>query len=108
MIEFVQDLEEVADGAGQAVEGPDHNNLEPTMPGIRHQLVEPGALRLGAADLVRVFLDDLVATLLGQLAQVVKLRLRVLIQGGDAEVKGRALHASGPSSPVSARPACAC
>ena len=77
------------------------------MPGIGHQLVEPGSLRLGAADLVGVFLDDLVTTLLGQLAQVVKLRLRVLIEGGDAEVEGRALHASGPSSPVSGQPACA-
>ena len=92
MIEFVQDLEEVADGAGQAVESPDHDNLEPAMPGIGHQLVEAGALRLGAADLVGVLLDDLVTALLGQLAQVVKLRLRVLIEGGDAEVQGRALH----------------
>ena len=60
--------------------------------GIRHQLVEPGSLRLGTADFVCVFLDDLVTTLLGQLAQVVKLRLRVLVEGGDAEVEGRALH----------------
>jgi hypothetical protein len=56
------------------------------MPGIGHQLVEPGSLRLGTADFVRVFLDDLVTTLLNQLPQVVKLGLWVLIQGGDAEV----------------------
>ena len=35
------------------------------MPGIGHQLVEPGTLHLGAADLVRVLLNDLVAALLG-------------------------------------------
>lgn len=75
MIELVQDFEEVADGAGQAIEGPDHNNLELTMPGISHQLIEPGALCLGAADLVGVFLNDLVTALLGQLAQVVELGL---------------------------------
>jgi hypothetical protein len=81
MIQFIQDLKEVADGAGQAIEGPDHDNLEPAMPGISQQLVEAGALCLRAANLVGVFLDDLVATLLRQLPQIVELRLRVLIEG---------------------------
>ena len=84
MIEFVQNLEEVADGAGQAIESPYHNHLEPAMPGIGHELVEPGTLRLGSADFVGVFLDDLVAALLGQLAQIVELGLGVLVQCGDA------------------------
>jgi hypothetical protein len=51
------------------------------MPGISQQLVEAGALCLRAANLVGVFLDDLVATLLRQLPQIVELRLRVLIEG---------------------------
>ncbi len=46
MIEFVQDFEEVANGSGHAVEGPDHNHLEPAMAGIRHQLVESGRFAL--------------------------------------------------------------
>jgi hypothetical protein len=86
MVDFVQNLKEVADGAGQAVERPYDDDQEPAMPGISHQLVEPRALGLGAADPVGILLDDLVTALLGQLAQAVELGLRVLVEGGDAEI----------------------
>ncbi len=65
---------------------------ELTTAAVGHQLVEAGPLRLSATNFVGVLLDDLVTTLLRQLAQVVKLGLGVLIQGRDPHVQGRALH----------------
>ena len=86
MVELVENLEEVPDGAGEAVERPDHHDIELAAAGIGQQLIEAGPLGFGAADLVRVFLDDLEATLRGQAAQIMKLRLGVLIDGGDAHI----------------------
>ena len=81
MVEFVEDLEEVAGGAGDPVEGPDHDDIEAAVAGVAHQLVQTGPARLRAGDPVGVFLDDLEAALGGELVKIQGLSLRVLIDG---------------------------
>ena len=81
VVELIEDLEEVAGGAGDSIEGPDHEHIEAAMAGVAHQLVKTGAARLRAGDAVAVFLDDLEAALGGELVKIQGLSLRVLIDG---------------------------
>jgi hypothetical protein len=100
VVELVQHLEEVADGASHAVEGPDQDDVETVLAGIGQQLIKPGPLRLGSGDHVAIFMLDLVAALRRHLAEVMELRLRVLIDGRDPHIKDGALHARPFLSPL--------
>ena len=60
------------------------------------ELIESRAPGLRAADFVRVFVNDLEAALLGQLAQVIELGFGMLIDGTDSEIKRRSLHQRRP------------
>ncbi len=71
---------------------PDQHDFEPVATGIAHHLVQSGTLDPGAADPVRILLDDLVAALLGHLAEVMQLGLGMLIESGDRHIEGGALH----------------
>ena len=81
MVQFVEDFEEVPGGACDPIARPDQDNVEFAVVGIGQELIETGALDLGAADPVGVLLNDLEATLRGQAAQIMKLRLGMLIDG---------------------------
>ena len=96
VIQLIEDLQKMGDRPRDAIEGPDQHDVELAPPCIPQQLIEPRPLRLGATDLVRVLLHDLITALGGQLTQVVELRLRVLIDGTDSEVEGGALHPRRP------------
>ena len=50
VVQFVEHLEEVADGAGDPVRSPDEHNVKLPLAGIPQHLVEAGAARFGAAD----------------------------------------------------------
>jgi hypothetical protein len=69
----------VPGGAGDAVAGPDQNDIKSAAAGIAHQLAKPLPARLHAADPVRILLDDLITALGRHLSEVMKLALRVLI-----------------------------
>ena len=91
-VEFVQHIEEVPYGPGDPVRSPDQDDLEEAAAGIAHHGVESGTLSLGSTDPVRILLDDLIATLLSHLAEVVELGLGVLIEGRDSHIEGGAFH----------------
>lgn len=50
MVEFVEDLDEVANRSRQAIEGPDDEDVELAAAGVGQELIEAGATRLGARD----------------------------------------------------------
>ena len=91
-IQFVEQLEEMHHGPGDPVESPDQNDIETSAAGIGHHLIEARPLGFRATDSVRVLLRDLETALGGHLAQVIDLGLRVLVDAGDPQVKGGALH----------------
>ena len=75
------------------IAGPDQHHIEAAAAGIDHQLIEPRPAGPGAGDLVGVLVHDLVAALLGQLAQIVQLAFRVLVQSRHPQIQRGALHA---------------
>jgi hypothetical protein len=95
-VQLVEHFEEVPGGACDPIARPDQDNLEPTAAGIRHHLIETWPACLHSRYSVRVFLDDLVATLSSHLTQVVDLRLRVLIDGTDPHIYDGAFHLRRP------------
>ncbi len=79
-VEFVEDFQEVAHGAGQPVAGPYEHDIELSAAGLGQHLIEARAARLGSADAVGIFVDHGEAPLQGQLPQVVDLGLGVLVE----------------------------
>lgn len=96
MVQLVEYFEIVTDRTGDAIAGPDHDDIELAAAGVGQQLIESWTPGLRAADFVRVFVDDLEAALLGELAQVIELGFGMLIDGTDSEVKRRSLHQRRP------------
>ena len=68
-------------GPCDPVEGPDHDDIEPSAPRIAQQLIQARTFGFGSGDPVRILLHNLEAALRSQLTQIVQLRLRVLING---------------------------
>jgi len=92
MVQFIQHLEEVADGSSDPIRRPDEHHLEPAAARLPEQLVETGALGLGAGDAVGIFGDDLEAALVSHRAEIMELSLRMLIESGYAQVESNSLH----------------
>jgi len=92
MVEFVEHLQEVTDGASDAIESPHQHDVELASPGIAQQLLQAGAFRLGATETVGVLVNDLEAALRGQAAQIMKLGFRMLLEGGDTKIQRRSFH----------------
>jgi hypothetical protein len=78
-VELIEHFEQMSGRARDPIASPDQDDIEPAAAGIPHQISEPWPARLHAADLVHIFLDDLIAALSSHLAQIVELRLGVLI-----------------------------
>ena len=95
-IQLVEHIEEVLYRTGNPVRCPHQYDVEAAAAGIGHHLIEARSFGLGAADLVCVLGDDLVAALSSHLAQVVKLRLGMLIDCGDTHIERGALQARLP------------
>jgi len=91
-VQFVEYIEEVLHRSGDAIGSPDQDDVETTAAGISHQSIESRPPGLRTADHVGKLLHDLVAALLGHLTKVVELGLRVLIERGDTQIEGGALH----------------
>jgi hypothetical protein len=79
MGQLVEHFQEVPRRTGDTIEGPDQHDVEVTAAGIGEQPIETWTLRLGATDLVGIFLNDLEATLCGHRAQIMGLGLGMLI-----------------------------
>jgi hypothetical protein len=65
MIEFVEDLEEVPDGAGNPVGSPDQQHLEAAAARILKELIETRPASFGPGDPIGVLGNDLKTPLLG-------------------------------------------
>jgi hypothetical protein len=85
-VQFVQDFEEVFSGPGDPVASPDQDDVEPAAAGIPHQAIETGPARFRAGDPVRELVYDLIAALLGHLAEIEELGFWMLIEGGDSHI----------------------
>jgi len=99
-VQLVQHIEEVLRGSSDPVTSPHQDDVELTPAGISHQGVESRPAGLSSGDHVGVLLDDLIATLLGHLVEVVHLGFRMLIEGADSHIKGGAFHKEILSDPV--------
>jgi hypothetical protein len=75
-----------------AIGSPDQHDVKTTAAGIAQHGIESWTPGFGSTDPVRILLNDLIAALLGHLAKVVELGLRVLIERGDTQIEGGALH----------------
>ena len=82
--QFIENFQVVPDGASDSVTGPDYDNFELAAPSVSQKLIQPGPLRLGAADFVGVLVNDLKAPLLRQLSQIVELGFGMLIDCRNA------------------------
>src|ERR1035437_779694 len=85
-VQFVEHLEEVPHGPGDPVRSPDQDDVELAAAGIPHHGIESRPASLRSGDHVGKLLDDLIAALLGHLAQVIELGFRVLVEGGDSHI----------------------
>src|SRR5439155_2367524 len=92
VVQLVQHLEKVGDGARQPVAGPHHEHLELPTPSVRQELIQAGTGGSGAAAAVLIHLDRLETARLRQGLQVVQLGLRMLVEGRDAYVEHCSLH----------------
>jgi hypothetical protein len=92
MIEFVQHLEEVSDGSGDPIRGPDQQHLKAAAARISEQVIETRSTSFSPGDPVGVLGNDLKTSLLGHRAKIVELRLRVLIDTRYAQIKGNSFH----------------
>ena len=73
-IEFIEQADEVGDGTGQAVKGPDSEHIEVATAGVGQQVIESGSVGLGPADtVIGIFAYDHQTTLLGQATKVLQL-----------------------------------
>ena len=94
VIQLVEHLEEVPSAPGEAIAGPDQQDVESTAASIPHHFIQPGPARLGAGYPVGILGDDLEAALCGHLAKVEELCFRVLVQAADSQIKTGAHHGS--------------
>lgn len=92
MVQLIEYLEEVPDGPGDPVRGPDQQHLEAATPRIAEQVVQTRSPGLGPGDPVGVLGDDLKSALLGHGPDIVQLCLRMLVDGGHSHVNRRCLH----------------
>ena len=91
-VQLIEHLQEVLDRPGDTIRSPYQDDVEASPAGIPHQGIESRTLGFGPTDPVGILLNDLIATLLGHLVQVVELGLGVLVEGGDSHIEGGALH----------------
>jgi hypothetical protein len=92
-IEFGEGICDVKNAAPQSVDGPHHQDIEPSPYRVLEHLVECGALipTFGSADsLILVGLDDQPATVFGHLLQHEPLILSALVVTAHAQVDRRA------------------
>ena len=93
-IELIEDFEEVPTERAMRSDAQTEDHIEAAAAGIDHHIIETWPARLRAGDLVGELRDDLIATLSGHLAKIVKLRLEMLIDSRDPQIQRGALHAA--------------
>jgi hypothetical protein len=92
-IQLVEHLKEMSGTACESITRPNQHGIETASMRIFEQSVKSRASNLRAAHaMINIFMDNLKAALLGELAQLDGLCLRVLINGWNSHVQGSALH----------------
>jgi hypothetical protein len=87
VVQLVEDLQEMLGAAGQAITGPDQNNIEATTVCVAQQSVQRRTSGLGAGDsVVGVLVDNLKPALTRKLAELVQLRFWVLVERRDSYI----------------------
>src|SRR5580698_1115505 len=79
MIQFVQHVQEMANGSCDAVKSSNEHDVKAVSPSICHQLVKSWPLRLAPRNYVCEFAHDFASALLGHFAEVEQLRFDVLV-----------------------------
>lgn len=98
-IHLVEDFEQVPRRPGDTIATPDQQDVEAAAAGILHELIETRPAGLHTGDLVRVLLEDSVATLSCHLAEIAHLAQRALIVRAYPRIDGSAFHSS-PQAPA--------
>jgi hypothetical protein len=79
VVEFIEHLEEVPDRARDPIRSPDQDYLEAAAAGIPQQLIETRTSSLCSGDAIGVLGNDFETTLLSHRAEIMELRIRVLV-----------------------------
>jgi hypothetical protein len=87
VIQFIEHFQEMPHASGHPVECGHEHDIEAVPPGIGHKLVEAGALGFRAANHIAIFMHDFILALFGHFAQVVQLRLGMLVPRLKPECK---------------------
>ena len=103
MVELIQHFEEVADGPGNPVRGPDQEHLEAAASRIPKQIIETRPASFRPGNPVGVLGNDLKTPLLGHRAEIIELSLRVLVDTGYAQIKGSSFHICSPIEATTSR-----
>src|SRR5437763_869857 len=82
----------MAGRAREAIELPDHDNIELASLGIRYEPVKTGAAILAATDVIFIDFGNLPTSTLAILRQLVMLQVRVLFVCTDAHIDRSSLH----------------
>jgi hypothetical protein len=92
---LVEHLEEVLRAASEAIARPNQHGIKFAAMSVLKQLIKCGSPDLRAAHaMIDLFVDNLVAMLMRELAQPDPLAFWILVEGRDAEVQGCAFHAT--------------
>jgi hypothetical protein len=95
LVKLVEHLEEMFGAAGEAVTRPDQHCVELLAMSVLQQLIKGRASDLRPAHaMVNVLMNNLVAALLGELAQLDSLRLWILVKCRNSLVQNCAFHGS--------------
>ena len=86
MVQRVEHFQKVPNAAGETIGSPHQHDIKLAALGSGKHLVERGTLRLRAADLVGVLVNDLEPALLRKPAQVKRLCLRILVECGNTGI----------------------
>jgi hypothetical protein len=79
--QFVEHFQEMADTPCHSIESSNEHDIEAMPPSIHQQLIEARSFRSGTGNNACVFVRNFVSALLCHFAEVVKLRLRMLVRG---------------------------
>ena len=87
MLQLVDHFQEVPHAASETIESPDYDCVELSAAGIVHHLIEPRSFGFRSRDSIGVLVNDGEAALLRQLAQIMELSFRMLVEGADSQVE---------------------
>jgi hypothetical protein len=89
VIQFIEHFQKMPHASGHSVECSNEHNIEFVPPSIGHKLVEARALGFRAANDIAIFAHDFISALSCHCAQIIKLRLGMLVCCAYTSIDGR-------------------